>query len=272
MAARAKRTRRRQRAKWLIFVDTNILLDFYRLPGASATRTLAQLEKHRGSLILTDQVWMEFLKNRQKVITQTIREFVKPVNSKTPSFLNDAQAAKTFTSHQKKAQAQYERVIAQIEKALRDPARHDKVFKSLARIFSHESSLNLKRPSKRRYAIRHLARKRFGLGYPPRKDDTLKMGDAINWEWMIECASESPGRENIVIVSRDGDFGTFYGKEAILNDWLRLEFKERVSRKRKIELRNTLSAALKLLDVNVSESDAEEERIVATAMPEYEAP
>ena len=50
------------------FIDTNILLDFYRKPGESAIRQLKALEKHRESLILGDQLSMEFLKNRQAAI------------------------------------------------------------------------------------------------------------------------------------------------------------------------------------------------------------
>jgi hypothetical protein len=54
--------------KWLVFIDANILLDFYRQAGESAIRQLKALEKHRESLILGDQLSMEFLKNRQAAI------------------------------------------------------------------------------------------------------------------------------------------------------------------------------------------------------------
>ncbi|GAA3841079.1 PIN domain-containing protein [[Pseudomonas] carboxydohydrogena] len=263
MSAKPKRTRKKQE-KWLVFVDTNIFLDFYRLGNESAKRTLATLEKHAGALILTDQVWMEFLKNRQKVITQTLKDLAKPTQQNMPSILSEAQAAKGFVRQQKSALAHHKKVVQKIEKILQHPERNDAVFQSLSRIFKAQSSFILKRPSKRRYAIRHLARKRFALGYPPRKDDTLRMGDAINWEWIIECACEAPNRENIVIVSRDGDFGLNHGQQAFLNDWLRSEFKERVSRQRKIELTTRLSTALKKLDVNVAKSDVvEENRILS---------
>lgn len=33
--------------KWFVFVDTNILLDFYRLGGEAAGRQLNALEKHK---------------------------------------------------------------------------------------------------------------------------------------------------------------------------------------------------------------------------------
>ncbi|WP_176440200.1 PIN domain-containing protein [Boseongicola aestuarii] len=49
---------------WLVFVDTNILLDFYRFRGASALKQLKALEQNRAKLIVTEQVQMEFLKHR----------------------------------------------------------------------------------------------------------------------------------------------------------------------------------------------------------------
>lgn len=66
-----------------------------------------------------------------------------------------------------------------------------------------------------------------------------------------------------MIVSRNSDCGAQFGGDAILNDWLRREFKERVSRKRKIELTCRLTLALKRLDEQVTQEDeSEEERIL----------
>jgi predicted nucleic acid-binding protein len=258
MATKAKK-RKAKKAKWLVFVDTNIFLDFYRLGGDSAKRALVNLEQHSGSLILTDQVWMEFLKNRQKVILQTIKDINKPSDQTMPALLNDVQAAKQFTKYQKLGVAHHKKLIQKIEAILKNPSQRDPVYKSLQKLFALASELSLKRPDKRRYTVRRAAMKRFSLGYPPRKDDTLRLGDSINWEWIIECANASKEKANILIVSRDGDFGANHSQDTFLNDWLRTEFKERVSRQRKIELTNRLSTALKRLDATVRQSDVEEE-------------
>jgi PIN domain-containing protein len=94
MASKAKTTKSRPSKKWLVFVDTNVLLDLYRLPGESAKRTLDTLEQRQSSLILTDQVWMEFLKNRQKVISQTITKFTKPTQHKMPPVVGELSAGR----------------------------------------------------------------------------------------------------------------------------------------------------------------------------------
>ena len=62
----------------LIFIDTNILLDFYRIRKSDISlKYLQEMENHKGILILTNQVEMEFRKNRQKVILETITEVNK---------------------------------------------------------------------------------------------------------------------------------------------------------------------------------------------------
>jgi hypothetical protein len=250
--------------KWLVFVDTNILLDFYRLPGPSAKRQLEALERHQGILITSDQIRMEFLKNRQKVVAESIKGIAKPNMTSVPTIVGDFQQAKMLAKHLKSAMASHAGLCRRIESILSDPSRHDPVFKVLTRIFDFDSDLNLKRPNKTRYKIRNLARKRFVLGYPPRKSGDTSIGDAINWEWIIWCAEQSAENHHILVVSRDGDYGITYEGKAILNDWLRREFKDRVSQKRKIELTNRLTDALKLLAERVSAEDESEETKLLT--------
>jgi hypothetical protein len=248
--------------KWLVFVDTNILLDFYRLSGPSAVRQLEALERHKGILITSDQIRMEFLKNRQNVVAESIKRIAKPARSSVPTIVGEFQQAKMLSKHIDRAIASHADVRKKIESILSDPSHHDPVFQVLTRIFSFNSDFNLKRPNKTRYLIRNLARKRFVLGYPPRKLGDTSIGDAINWEWIIWCALRSTENHHVLIVSRDGDYGITYNGKAILNDWLRREFKERVSLKRKIELTNRLTDALRKLAEQVSEEDESEETML----------
>ena len=70
---------------WLIFVDTNIMLDFYRKPGENAGRQIASLRKHLNSIIVTEQVKMEFLNNRQKAISEMLEQMAAPRTAPLPS-------------------------------------------------------------------------------------------------------------------------------------------------------------------------------------------
>ncbi|CAN0654624.1 DUF4935 domain-containing protein [Nitratireductor aquimarinus] len=247
---------------WLVFVDTNILLDFYRLGGESADRQLKALEKHKNSIITSDQIRMEYLKNRQIVIIDSIKQFTKPNRLSVPPIIATSRPAKILKKNLSEAISKHDEIKKKVERILKDPIHHDPVFQSLNRIFNFSSPLNLRRPDKRRYDIRSLARKRFSLGYPPRKTSDTSIGDAVNWEWIVRCAQESDENHNILIVSRDGDYGITYNNESILNDWLRHEFKSRVSRKRNIELTNKLTTALRRLDEAVRPEDVEEEESV----------
>jgi hypothetical protein len=89
--------------KWLVFVDTNVLLDFYRVPGVSADRQLKALERHQGLIITSDQIRMEFLKSRQKVIIDSIKNITKPGKSSVPNIVQEYQPAKMLAKHIEKA-------------------------------------------------------------------------------------------------------------------------------------------------------------------------
>ena len=69
--------------------------------------------------------------------------------------------------------------------------------------------------------------------------------------------------KDIVIVSRDGDYGITYKEKWYLNDWLLQEFKQRVSQRRKILLTRKLSEALKIVHATVTaEMEQAEEGII----------
>ncbi len=254
----------------LLFIDTNILLDFYRDRKSDVSmRFLEQIEKIKDRLILGSQVEMEYKKNRQHVILESLGKFGTPDWGKltTPALVSESQAAAMIKKSQREITKQQKLISEKIRNILEKPGTHDEVYKVLQRIFKHSSAWNLNRDSKRRFAIRRLARKRFCLGYPPKKKGDNSIGDAINWEWIVQCAIDSG--KHIIIVSRDGDYGITYDDSWYLNDWLHQEFKQRVSPRRKIMLTGKLSEALKIVKAQVTEEmeAAEQESIVQNATP-----
>lgn len=247
--------------KWIFFIDTNVFLDFYRMPGASVKRQLDELEAHVDRLIIGDQIRMEFLKNRQKVLLKSIRELKAPVGERTiPQAFSEVQAAKMMTKHLKTAQDRFKDLKEKAEKMLSDPAHNDLIYASFNRLIAVKSGLNLTRPNKVRIAVREKAENRFKLGYPPRKSEDTSFGDAVNWEWILECACEHEDKPHVMIVSRDSDYGIQTDKGTYLNDWLAREFKERVSKKRKIQLTTKLTDALKLMNATVTQEDEDAEQ------------
>ncbi|MFD2833772.1 PIN domain-containing protein [Gramella sp. AN32] len=244
----------------LIFIDTNIFLDFYRIRKSDISmKYLEEIEKHKDLIITSNQVEMEFKKNRQSVILDSISEVKKIKNNglQIPAIISNAQAAEMIKKSQKNIDQQQKKLKQQIERILKNPKSNDPVYKSLQKLFKNESPYNLNRENKVRFKIRNLAKKRFLLGYPPRKKSDNSIGDSVNWEWIISCAEKSG--KHIILVTRDTDFGSSYEGESYLNDWLDQEFKQRISRKRKLILTERLMTAFKLVQIPVSDEMIEEE-------------
>jgi len=150
-----------------------------------------------------------------------------------------------------------------MSRALANPAVHNPVYKVCQRLFHKNDDLVLARNNKLKKMIRRRAFRRFLHGCPPRKKNDTSVGDAFNWEWMVHCATER--KAGLVIVSRDSDFGVTLENKSYVNDHLRQEFSDRVSRKRKLLLYTRLSEALKLFQVEVSaQEEAAEQELVSS--------
>jgi PIN domain len=178
-----------------------------------------------------------------------------------PGLFSDAKEVKKIRGSLKAADARVKKLRDRYNKALRYPTVHDPVFKICQRIFHKEDSLVLNRQDKKRHVIRRKAFRRFILGCPPRKKSDTSIGDAVNWEWMIYCAIAR--KAELVIVSRDSDYGITHEGTTLINDHLAQEFSERVSKRRKVVLLTKLSDALKLLSVQVSPQEEREEIVLA---------
>lgn len=244
----------------LIFIDTNILLDFYRVDsGDAALSLLKYFDGNYQRIITTSEVEMEFKKNRQHIILKQISSIKinKSELIKIPSFLRDSRLEKSVKATQAKLNKESGSLIERSLKILKNPSLYDPVYRALQKLFHARKSCHLTRDKKVRFEIREDAKKRFMLGYPPRKDSDTSIVDAINWEWIIHCAKNCS--DSIVIVSRDKDYGEHYQNESILNDWLLDEFKDRVGRRRSILLTKRLTEAFKLASISVSQDEERSE-------------
>jgi len=271
----------------LLFVDTNIWLDFYRARNEAYLELLEKVEAMKAKIIVTHQLETEYKANRQSVILESVAELKRKEPSPIPSIGVLAQAqqfrmlSKDIASATKRIKTLQDRLIALIEK----PAETDPVYQACQRIFHKNDALVLTRDDKdseKRKEIRERAQRRFFHGCPPRKRNDSSYGDAINWEWMVDCSISKAAE--LVIVSRDTDYGVTYNKKSYINDHLRHEFSNRVSQRRELLLYTKLSDALKHFHVPVSPAQVraedelfEEQALMAAAtdfevIPEAESP
>lgn len=151
----------------LIFIDTNIYLDFYRIRKSDVSiKYLNEIETHKDIIITTSQVEMEYKKHRQNAIFEALGAVKKisDPNTDLPAVVSDVKAVEMIKKSRKVIDEQQKKLKRRIESILTNPNRHDPVFKVLQSLFSNHSEINLNRQNKERYTIRKLALKRFILG------------------------------------------------------------------------------------------------------------
>jgi predicted nucleic acid-binding protein len=88
----------------LVFIDTNIFLDFYRARGSRDKLSILDLiDNHHDRIITGDQVRMEFSKNRQRVILESVQGIKLGSSLSVPSILAEATQTKAIEASQKQA-------------------------------------------------------------------------------------------------------------------------------------------------------------------------
>ena len=253
------------RIQKLIFVDTNIWLDFYRARNETGLALLKHLESVSDKLIVSYQLESEFKKNRQIAILEGLQDLKAPGQISRPGIFSDARASEILSRSMKAADKQVRALKSRLIKALDDPTKYDPVYQACQRLFHKADPLVLTREDKVRHEIRRRAFRRFLHGCPPRKKNDTSIGDAINWEWMIHCAKLQ--NAELVIVTRDSDYGISHEGKSYINDHLRQEFSERVSKKRKLLLYGRLSDALRHFAVPVTPKEEIAETEIVEAQP-----
>jgi hypothetical protein len=254
---------------FLIFIDTNIFLDFYRAAGREGSLSILEhVDKNHERFITSFQVEMEFKTNRQRVIHQAYRSLKMPdFTGLNPSALIAAsRQSQMLSTSQGKIKKVHAAIIERFGRVLAHPTTHDPVYKAAQRLFRSRTDTNLTSGHDLAPRIKGLARRRYAYGLPPRKADDTHCGDAVNWEWLIHCARTS--HDHVAIVSRDSDYGLAAEKELLVNDWLMQEFREQVGRRRKLILTDRLSVALKHAHIGVTrEEEKAEEKFLEVRPP-----
>lgn len=256
--------------KKLIFIDTNIWLDFYRSRNDAGLALLKRAEAIADKVIVTYQLESEFKKNRQAAILEGMQELKPPAQIPRPAMFSDAKSAQILNKSLKEAERRVKELKSRLTKALENPSSFDPVYQTCQRIFHRDDALVLTRDNPKKATVRRKALRRFLHGCPPRKKNDTSYGDAFNWEWMVQCATTE--NAELIIVSRDSDFGATFDNRVYVNDHLRQEFSDRVSKKRKLLLYNRLSEALKHFSVPVTAQEVEAETEIVQAQTNASKP
>ncbi len=197
-----------------IFIDTNIILDFYRINNKnSINEILKEIKKYKKYFISTKQSQDEFLRNRDRTITDFIEE-IKKQNYKVHTN-NVIATLDSYTEYHDsiiKANTNTRKIIEELNKLIENPDI-DLIYKIYLDL--NETAYN------RTNEIIERAYRRKIIGNPPTsKKETC--GDEIIWETLLEYCNT-----DLIIVSRDSTFSTNY-------NFLNSEFKKNKNRTLKV--------------------------------------
>ncbi|MCF6777506.1 PIN domain-containing protein [Thiotrichales bacterium 19X7-9] len=190
-----------------IFVDSNILLDFYRLSN-NDLEELKKLEdlvkKNQITLWMTQQVKDEFYRNRESNIRISIDSLKKHMNKESmPNMVKSYnEEYKRYCDIKKEYRSIMTKLIKRVEKDIVDASFQadgliERFFEN-SKCFDVDDELYDK-------SIRRVYK-----GNPPGKNGSF--GDAINWESLLKYV---PNKENLYLISNDKDFSSELNKKYI---------------------------------------------------------
>jgi hypothetical protein len=177
----------------LLFIDTNIWLDFYRARNETGLQLLEHTEAIAEKLIVTYQLEGEFKKNRQAAMLEGMQDLKAPTALTRPGIFSDAKDTKVITRNLKDAEKRVKKMKVRMVRALENPVIHDPVYKVCQRLFHKTDDLTLSRKNKLKNLIRRAAFRGFLLGCPPRKkNDTSIAMHSIGNGWSTVPPKRKP--------------------------------------------------------------------------------
>ena len=188
-----------------IFIDTNIILDFYRYNNKnSIEEILEEIKKYERYFISTKQSQDEFLRNRDNSMQKIIADLKKQnYNMYSNNIIATLNSYDEYRDSIKKANNQTKKIINEINQLIENTDMD----------LIYNFYLNLKETYDRTDEIIEKAQRRKIIGNPPSSDKET-CGDEIIWETLLEYCEE-----DLIIVSRDSTFSNNY-------NFLKGEFKK----------------------------------------------
>lgn len=197
-----------------LFIDTNILLSFYALNQedlSELNKLIDAIERKQITLLLTDQLIDEFNRNREQRIDGAIKSLrTQTFNPQFPQLCEDYPEVELLRGSLK----QYEQAHAALtSKIIADiKAKNLKADRIIQSLFSLGKQLAANSN------ILDRARFRMGVGNPPGKNNSL--GDAINWECLLD---RTPADLDLFFITGDKDYCSALNEDEfsdfLLNEW-----------------------------------------------------
>ena len=217
-----------------ILIDTNIFIGLYE-SNKDSIEIFQDIDKIKHQLVFSNQIYDEFLRNRDIVLQRLITQ-IKNINkvgmhstsliSNTPEYIELKSIKNSFKGVTKD-------IITKIEKMI-DDTDNDQIFCSFIKLYTDENVQIIERND----TLIHKAFYRKLTGNPPISNKTDTIGDEIIWESLLDNLDE-----DLIIISRDSTY-----KEH--STFLKEEY--RVKTQKSLTICENLSDAFDLIGEEVS--------------------
>ena len=205
-----------------IFIDTNIFLDFYRSNINTVKIFNVDIFKLKSSLILTDQIHDEFIRNRDKQLQLLIDDCkTNKMNYSSYSLIRSLDEFSDLDKIKTDFIRANDRLIKKLQE-MKEDLHKDPIFVSFSKLYNDSEVIKYTRNED----IIRGAQYRKLIGNPPKPKDLKdnSIGDEINWEIIL-----SKLKEDVIIISRDetyedhitflkNEFNSRTGKELFINE------------------------------------------------------
>lgn len=223
-----------------ILIDTNYFISLYSSHEDIIER-LGDIKNIESDLIMSDQIFEEFLRNRDTQLLNIIGEIKSSLNPYSFSLIRKFSHFKKNEDSMKIQKNNIKILIKDLQEMLDKPEK-DPIFIEFIKIYESSDVFKLKRDDE----IILKAHKRLLIGNPPKSKEKNSIGDEIIWELLINNIND-----DLIILSSDGTYKRH--KTFLIN-----EYKEKTGKKLFIE--EKLTKAMKILGKEASKATINYER------------
>ena len=225
-----------------IFIDTNIFHGLYESNNHNVSKIFEDISKFKNKLVFSEQVYDEFLRNRDQILQQQINLCnSNRVELHTTALINHLDEYEGLLSLKKQFKKANIELIEKLKKIKNDTSE-DPVLQHFLSIYSDKKVQIFPRTQE----IIERANTRMLIGNPPIEKRKSTIGDQVIWETLLENLND-----DLIFVTEDKTYS---------NHKLFIETEYFTRNGKKVKIIDKVSVALKLIGETPSQELIEFEK------------
>lgn len=198
-----------------VFIDTNIFLGLYESNNNNVGNIFADISKLKSTLVFSEQVYDEFLRNRDSILQKEIKSCQRnKVELHTTALISHLDNFKELIQLKRCFKDENNKLIESLE-TIQKNTFDDPVLQCFLTIYNDIQVQKFKRTEE----IIQRARTRLLIGNPPIDKKKGTIGDQIIWETLLEKLTD-----DLIFVTEDNTY--LEHKSFIENEYLRCTDKQ----------------------------------------------